>query len=382
MEELTAALEALARDRDVRVSSSTPPGRRSAPATTSARWSIATSPSTSALFDICTEMMETIHAAAAAGDRAGARASRPPPAASSSPPATSRSPPRSARFATPGVKIGLFCSTPMVPLSRAIGRKRALEMLLTGRRSTPPRPCEWGLVNRVVAGRRARRDGRRARRAIAASSPLTVGDRQGGVLRADRPRRAPRLRPHEGRDGDERARRRRAGGHLRVPREAPAGLARDVAAPGGGRSRRPMAPITAGRGQGERQRLAVRARPERVVGVDALAEPERELIVGDRPGRTSAGSADWPTSRRCCTPCPCWSRSRPRLQWLRQEERAVDQMAGVLRARVGHAQHRVARGRDHARRSSTPQVAPTPGTYDGNWAAGPSSATASPARCR
>src|SRR6266705_1081973 len=37
-----------------------------------------------------------------------------------------------ARFATPGVKIGLFCSTPMVPLSRAIGRKRALEMLLTG----------------------------------------------------------------------------------------------------------------------------------------------------------------------------------------------------------------------------------------------------------
>src|SRR5438045_5875130 len=37
-----------------------------------------------------------------------------------------------ARFATPGVKIGLFCSTPMVPLSRAIGRKRAMEMLLTG----------------------------------------------------------------------------------------------------------------------------------------------------------------------------------------------------------------------------------------------------------
>ena len=37
-----------------------------------------------------------------------------------------------ARFATPGIKIGLFCSTPMVPLSRAIGRKRALEMLLTG----------------------------------------------------------------------------------------------------------------------------------------------------------------------------------------------------------------------------------------------------------
>ena len=38
----------------------------------------------------------------------------------------------SARFATPGVSIGLFCSTPMVPISRAIGRKRAMEMLLTG----------------------------------------------------------------------------------------------------------------------------------------------------------------------------------------------------------------------------------------------------------
>ena len=37
-----------------------------------------------------------------------------------------------ARFGTPGVKIGLFCSTPMVPISRAVGRKRALEMLLTG----------------------------------------------------------------------------------------------------------------------------------------------------------------------------------------------------------------------------------------------------------
>ena len=36
------------------------------------------------------------------------------------------------RFATPGVRIGLFCSTPMVPISRAIGRKRAMQMLLTG----------------------------------------------------------------------------------------------------------------------------------------------------------------------------------------------------------------------------------------------------------
>jgi len=55
-----------------------------------------------------------------------------------------------ARFATPGVKIGLFCSTPMVPLSRAIGRKRALEMLLTGTPIDAATAREWGLVNRVV----------------------------------------------------------------------------------------------------------------------------------------------------------------------------------------------------------------------------------------
>lgn len=55
-----------------------------------------------------------------------------------------------ARFATPGVKIGLFCSTPMVPLSRAIGRKRAMEMLLTGEFIDAGTASEWGLVNRVV----------------------------------------------------------------------------------------------------------------------------------------------------------------------------------------------------------------------------------------
>ena len=55
-----------------------------------------------------------------------------------------------ARFATPGVKIGLFCSTPMVALTRAIGRKRAMEMLLTGEFVDARTAADWGLVNRVV----------------------------------------------------------------------------------------------------------------------------------------------------------------------------------------------------------------------------------------
>jgi enoyl-CoA hydratase/carnithine racemase len=55
-----------------------------------------------------------------------------------------------ATFATPGVRIGLFCSTPMVALSRAIGRKRAMEMLLTGEPIDAQTALAWGLVNRVV----------------------------------------------------------------------------------------------------------------------------------------------------------------------------------------------------------------------------------------
>lgn len=56
----------------------------------------------------------------------------------------------SARFSTPGVKIGLFCSTPMVALTRAVGRKRAMKMLLTGDVIDAATAAEWGLVNDVV----------------------------------------------------------------------------------------------------------------------------------------------------------------------------------------------------------------------------------------
>ena len=55
-----------------------------------------------------------------------------------------------ARFATPGVRIGFFCTTPMVPLSRAVGRKKALEMLFTGEFISAYEALQFGLVNRVV----------------------------------------------------------------------------------------------------------------------------------------------------------------------------------------------------------------------------------------
>lgn len=54
-------------------------------------------------------------------------------------------------FGTPGVKIGLFCSTPMVAVTRAIGRKRAMQLLLTGETIDAATAADWGLVNQVVA---------------------------------------------------------------------------------------------------------------------------------------------------------------------------------------------------------------------------------------
>ncbi len=79
-----------------------------------------------------------------------------------------------ASFATPGVKIGLFCSTPMVALSRNIGRKRALEMLLTGRPIDARTAAEWGLVNRVVPAEDLDAAALELAHQVAAASPLTV----------------------------------------------------------------------------------------------------------------------------------------------------------------------------------------------------------------
>ncbi len=79
-----------------------------------------------------------------------------------------------AAFATPGVKIGLFCTTPMVALSRAIGRKRALQMLLTGAMVDAATAAEWGLVNMVVPAGELEEQTRILAARIADASSLTV----------------------------------------------------------------------------------------------------------------------------------------------------------------------------------------------------------------
>jgi enoyl-CoA hydratase/carnithine racemase len=80
-----------------------------------------------------------------------------------------------AAFATPGVRIGLFCTTPMVALSRAVGRKRALHMLLTGESIDAATAADWGLINHVVPAAELKSSTRKLARRIAEASPLTVG---------------------------------------------------------------------------------------------------------------------------------------------------------------------------------------------------------------
>jgi enoyl-CoA hydratase/carnithine racemase len=125
------------------------------------------------LFDVCTVLMETIHRvpqpviarvhgiATAAGCQLVAACDL---AVAS----------EEARFATPGVKIGLFCSTPIVPVSRAVGRKRALELLLTGEPIDARTALEWGLVNRVVPVTELDAAVAELVERVAASSPFVV----------------------------------------------------------------------------------------------------------------------------------------------------------------------------------------------------------------
>lgn len=80
----------------------------------------------------------------------------------------------SAQFATPGVNIGLFCSTPMVALSRNVGRKQAMEMLLTGHAVDAATAAAWGLVNRAVPAAELDAAVADFARLIASKSPHTL----------------------------------------------------------------------------------------------------------------------------------------------------------------------------------------------------------------
>lgn len=79
-----------------------------------------------------------------------------------------------AKFATPGVHIGLFCSTPMVALSRAVSNKHAMEMLLLGDMADASTAWRYGLVNRITPAGGALAEAMAMARAIASKSPLTV----------------------------------------------------------------------------------------------------------------------------------------------------------------------------------------------------------------
>ncbi len=81
---------------------------------------------------------------------------------------------KTAKFATPGVHIGLFCSTPMVALSRNVAPKHAMEMLLTGDLVSAEQACRIGLINRVVAPGAEREEAFKLARKLAAKSTLTV----------------------------------------------------------------------------------------------------------------------------------------------------------------------------------------------------------------
>ena len=79
-----------------------------------------------------------------------------------------------ARFATPGVNIGLFCSTPMVALSRAVPRKQAMAMLLLGEMVPAKQAREMGLINKVVPAEHLEVETREMAESIASKSPFTL----------------------------------------------------------------------------------------------------------------------------------------------------------------------------------------------------------------
>jgi enoyl-CoA hydratase/carnithine racemase len=134
------------------------------------------------VFDVCCELMETIQAIpqpVIAQVHATATAAGCQLAATCDLVVASEE----ARFATPGVRIGLFCSTPMVALSRAVGQKRSMEMLLTGEFVPAEQAFAYGLVNRLVPAENLEAETRALAEKISEASPLVVGVGKQGFYR-------------------------------------------------------------------------------------------------------------------------------------------------------------------------------------------------------
>jgi enoyl-CoA hydratase/carnithine racemase len=94
----------------------------------------------------------------------------------------------SARFALPGVNIGVFCSTPAVGVARSVGRKRAMELLLTGEPIDAATALDWGLVNRVVPLEELDAEvDRLAQAVVARSGPVVAGGKRTFYTQLDQP---------------------------------------------------------------------------------------------------------------------------------------------------------------------------------------------------
>jgi len=172
LEALQEAFDAIAEDKRVRVVVLAASGRAfSAGHDIKEIRALAELPKIEELFGKCSRMMQTITAlpqpviarvqgvAAAAGCQLVAQCDLAIAA-------------DTAKFATPGVTWGFFCSTPGVAVGRNISRKRALEMLLTGEQIDARTALDWGMVNRVVAAAALERETEKLARAIAEKPPV------------------------------------------------------------------------------------------------------------------------------------------------------------------------------------------------------------------
>ena len=168
-----------------------------------------------------------------------------------------------ARFATPGVNIGLFCSTPMVALSRNVAPKHAMQMLLSGDLIDAPTALRFGLVNQLAPEAELEALAFDFALKLASKSPLTLAiGKEAFYKQAELPL-AERLRLYPRSDGEESASAGCAGRHWRLSRQAPANLERTLTMaagfgalrPGSDVSTPPIRANAAGKPQASSQRM-------------------------------------------------------------------------------------------------------------------------------